>query len=211
MCSQIADTRVMKQAFGRKIASRRIMLMQRVNGHSLASRSGCLGDPLAKDIITFIADSNPINRAQDDRITAAKNHNAATTKPKLLNTFDAVVGHHESDFRRRIDVEGGQAKSGIRLRVGLGLRGEPRNRSDQHENQSQDRELTNSLLHRFAHRVPVLSGVQAGRPAVSSSRFGSGGIPFDLGLPPARWDRFPEASWRLRSLRRCRCSGPHHL
>ena len=98
----------MQQLFCGKVTSRRVVLVQCVHRDTIGRRAGGSGQALAKGIVPLVSDSDPIDRAQDNRIAGAEQDDASAPQSQLFDSFDVIIGHHETDRRRRIDVKGSQ-------------------------------------------------------------------------------------------------------
>ena len=79
------------------------------------ARAGGAGESIAKGVMPFISNPNPIDRAEYDRLVAAKDHDSPSSKPQLLDPFDPVIGHHETDLGRGIHVKLRNPKGGRRF------------------------------------------------------------------------------------------------
>src|SRR5262249_22987366 len=71
--------------------------------------AGALRQRLAKFIVPFIADPNPIEGTQDNRLLVCQENNAAGTEriDNLPGPHDQSVTQLRADWRRHIDLESG--------------------------------------------------------------------------------------------------------
>jgi hypothetical protein len=99
------------------------VLVKRVDGDAIGGRSRRGGQALAKGIVTFVSDADPIDRTQDNGITAAKQNNTSAPQSQFFDPLDRVISHHEPDWRRRVDVKGRQLQARLGRVVGGGCYG----------------------------------------------------------------------------------------
>ena len=96
------------QPLGREIAAGSVVLMQRMHGHAVARGSGRLGQRVAKGVMPRVGNPDPIDRAEDDRLFRAEQHDAATAERQFAQPLDRIIGHCRAQGRSGIDVKHGQ-------------------------------------------------------------------------------------------------------
>lgn len=87
-----------------------------MNGDAAGRSAGGRSDLAPKFIVALVCDSDPIDRAQDNRFLGAKKDNPARAEAEIPRICNTVVGHPAIHRRRRIDIEGGQPQGFFCLR-----------------------------------------------------------------------------------------------
>ena len=82
-----------------------------MNYHSLRRRSRGISQSLPKHIVTLVADANPVDRAQDDRLAGAQHNHAATAQADFTLRLDQVIGHHAAHGWGGVHIEHGQPQT----------------------------------------------------------------------------------------------------
>ena len=100
-----------EQPFSRKVTVRGVMLVDGMDRHALRRRSRGLGQPLLEDVVTLVADPNPVDRTQNDRLAGAQQNHAATAQAEFSLGLDRVIGHHAAHRWGDVHVEHGQSQA----------------------------------------------------------------------------------------------------
>ena len=87
-------------------------MMQAMNGDALRIGSGSGCDGFAEDVVAFVADTDPVERTEDDRLTGTHQDDAPTAQGDFIDPADGVVGHDGADWGSRIDVERCESDTG---------------------------------------------------------------------------------------------------
>ena len=112
--AEVPGLGLLEQPFRSEIAGRRIVLVQRVHGHTLGRRAGGLGQARAKLVVRLVGNTQPVDGAQHDGFRLAKQHDAPATQCHRVQPHHRVVSHHVAKRRRGVDVERGHAQRLIR-------------------------------------------------------------------------------------------------
>ena len=106
-----AHAGILKNALSRKVAIRRVMLMQRVNRDTIRRCAGGASERVAKCIVPFVSEADPIYRTEYDRVACPEQHRAPCAKGQIPLVCHWIKSHVAADRRCRIDVERGQAQA----------------------------------------------------------------------------------------------------
>ena len=98
-------------------------MMQAMNGDALRIGSGSGCDGFTEDVVAFVADTDPVERTEDDRLTGPHQDDAPTSERDFIDPADGVVSHDGADGGSRIDVKRGQCDAGGGRRGSLRLIG----------------------------------------------------------------------------------------
>jgi hypothetical protein len=79
------------QLRGTCVIARRVVLMQAVDGHALGRRPRRLGQGRAPGLVPLVADPHPIDRAQDDRLRIADEHDPPAAQ-SIIDPFGRLDG-----------------------------------------------------------------------------------------------------------------------
>ncbi len=122
--------RIAQQRLGAEIHGRRIVLVQSVDRDPARLGPGSTRERRAKGVVRFIADADPIHRAEHDRRARAQQRDPTAAQRQLIHALDWIVSHLSPDRRRRIHVKGRQPQ-----RLGSGQRrdGENGGEEESHE------------------------------------------------------------------------------
>jgi hypothetical protein len=94
--SEILRAGRMQQAFGRKIACRGVVLMERVHGDARGCGPGCLRQGLAERVVPLITDPEPIDRTQYNRFAGTQQYDSSAAEPQLVHAPHGIVSHHRA-------------------------------------------------------------------------------------------------------------------
>ncbi len=94
----------MNNPLGGEVAFRGVVLVQGMHRHAVARGARCLGQRVAKGVVPFVGDTEPVHRAEHDWPVRAKQYNATAAQGHFVQPLDRIVGHLRSDGRRSIDV-----------------------------------------------------------------------------------------------------------
>ena len=82
--------------------------MERMHGDTFSRLvPAALRQTIAKSIVAFVADPDPVDRTQHDRIFRPEKNHTTTSQTEFFDPLDAVISHHRADRRSGIDVERG--------------------------------------------------------------------------------------------------------
>jgi hypothetical protein len=87
------------------------MLVQCMDRHALRRRSRGLRQHLPEHVVTLVADANPVDRTQDNRLPGTQQNHAATAQAEFTLRLDRVIGHHAAHGRGGVHVEHGQPQT----------------------------------------------------------------------------------------------------
>ena len=93
--------------FRAEVAGRGVVLMARMHGHAIDRRSSRLGEALPKRVVSFVADSDPVQIAEDDRLSGTDQNETAGSKRQFVVPFHGIVCHVIPDGRSGVDIENG--------------------------------------------------------------------------------------------------------
>ena len=105
---QRVDAAVLQDLLRAEVAVRRVVLVQRVDGHAVGRGARGLGQGPAERVVALVGDAEPIHRAEDDRAAGAEQHDAARAQAEVPGVGDRIVGHAAADRRRGVDIERGE-------------------------------------------------------------------------------------------------------
>ena len=77
-----------------------------------------LASLFAKQVVALVGDADPVDRAQDDRLAGAEDHDAPAAERQFVEPLDWVVRHRGTERRCRVDVERRDLDGGGRCRLG---------------------------------------------------------------------------------------------
>ena len=119
--AEVLQPEVADQPLGREVAPGRVVLVQGVDGDAVGGRAGGVRQPLAEQVVPLVRDADPVDRAQDDRLAGAEDHDAPAAERQLVEPLDRVIRHRRAQRRRRVHVERRDLDGGRRRRLrGLG-------------------------------------------------------------------------------------------
>jgi hypothetical protein len=97
----------------KEITTGRIVLVKRMHAHAIDRRVASLGDRLAKCVMPFVANADPIESGQDDRFLIACLQDNAASRKWVVHSFsrrDEGVAQWRARRRRDIDLKRRNAK-----------------------------------------------------------------------------------------------------
>ena len=106
-----------QDTLSREITVGRIVLMQCVHRYPVGRGEGSASKRIAKRVVAFIGDADPVHGTKHDRLASAQQDNASCPEPQLPVIGYRIVSHHRADRRGGIHVEGGYTQSRCR-RIG---------------------------------------------------------------------------------------------
>ena len=102
-----------RNRLGQEIATRRIVLMKRMNANPIDRRLARLGNRLAKRIVPFVADADPIERDQHHRRLLIRLQNNPASRQRIVHPSrrrHKPIAQRRPRRRRHIDLERRNAK-----------------------------------------------------------------------------------------------------
>ena len=99
-----------KHGVGRKIATRRVMLMQGVNSDAVRRCARGLRESFLEFPLSPGTDPDPIHRAKHDRLALTGQHHAPATQGHIVS-LHGIIGQRTANGRRGIHVKDGHLNS----------------------------------------------------------------------------------------------------
>ena len=110
----------------REVATGGVVLVQGVHRHAVARSSRRLGQGVAKGILPFVGDADPVHGTEDHRLLCAEQDDAAAAERQFAQPQHGIVGHRRTDGRRRVHVEPSAQLRQLPVGDGFDLPEEPR-------------------------------------------------------------------------------------
>jgi hypothetical protein len=93
-----------QHGLGAEIQTRCVVLVDGMDRHVTHRGTRCLGQLLAELPLAIVADTDPIDAAEDDRLLSPQDHQAAATE-RHDDLFHRIIGQRTADGRCRVDLE----------------------------------------------------------------------------------------------------------
>src|ERR1043166_1399910 len=91
--------------FRREITIRRVVLMQGMHRYSRWHCAGGLRKAVAKCVVSFIGNADPVYRTEHNRLVSSQQHYSSRSQTEVPFICHRVIGHPASDRRRGINIE----------------------------------------------------------------------------------------------------------